>query len=1083
MTERWSALEIANELGLKKPTTEQQEIIQAPRAPALVVAGAGSGKTETMALRVLWLVANGFASPAEVLGLTFTRKAAGELSVRMRDRIAGLRLEGMVPERDPSGDPDPTAELLDAPTVSTYNSFASTIFREHAPLVGYDGDAVVLGEAAAWLLARDVVIASTDLRLADANQSVDRVASAVHRLSNAIGENVSDLDSIELMGTEFAELVGLEPGGTGAYAEVETKLVRAVAPLPALVGAVREFARRKQERGYLEFSDQVSIALRIVEQHPHVGADLRSRYSFVILDEYQDTSVVQTRLLARLFGDHPVMAVGDPHQSIYGWRGASAANLGQFGNWFGANTTFPLSTSWRNPVAVLEAANLLIEPLASAAVVPVATLQPQPEAGTDAIDMRYPQTVTEEAAEVAGWFARLLKDPSLARRAAPGHPGERTPPTAALLLRSRATLEHFTQAFRKAEVPYHVLGVGGLLSEPVIADLVAALAVIDDATAGVELIRLLTGSRWRIGTADIAALRELGRWIERRDLKQQKLDPDVHESMRRSVADDDAVSLVGALDFLANDVKDGHRALGGFSEAGRERMREAGRLFARLRRSAALDLADLIALVVQSLDLDIEALANDARPGSSRVFEAFYDAVDSFRQLGTGADLGAFLGWLREAESRDRLSPRSDPPEPGRVQVLTIHGAKGLEWDLVAVPRMVEGELPQGARDTGAWVAFGELPYEFRGDADALPVFGWRSATTRKEVMAAFAAFKAEVRERQLEEDRRLAYVSVTRAQRRLLLSGSFWSSQKWPRPPSTFLEPLMAAGVIPELAREPDLADNPLIGEPDAFPWPRDPLGGRRPRVERAAELVRSAPRGQAGDWQKQLELLLVERRLHLAGPPPITPPDRIPASRFHEYVTEPADTLEQLRRPMPERPYRATRLGTVFHAWVENRAAPEALDDELDLLASEADGELVAADAAQLAELQHTFESSPWASRHPVEVEREIHLPFDGRIVICKIDAIYESTPDANGPRFEVVDWKTGKGPKDADDLERKQLQLALYRLAYAKWAGVPVEQIDAAFYFVAENRIVEPTHIDSEEELLARWRAVFGAARENS
>ncbi len=215
MTERWSALDIARELELKPPTPQQQRIIQAPREPALIVAGAGSGKTETMALRVLWLVANGHASPAEILGLTFTRKAAGELSVRMRDRITALRRKGMVPEREPGSDPDPAAELLDAPTVSTYNSFASTIFREHAPLVGYDGDAVVLGEAAAWLLARDVVVASSDLRLADANQSVDRVASAVHRLSNAIGENVADLDAIEAMGTRFAGLAALEPGGTG----------------------------------------------------------------------------------------------------------------------------------------------------------------------------------------------------------------------------------------------------------------------------------------------------------------------------------------------------------------------------------------------------------------------------------------------------------------------------------------------------------------------------------------------------------------------------------------------------------------------------------------------------------------------------------------------------------------------------------------------------------------------------------------------------------------------------------------------------------------------------------------------------
>ena len=103
---------------------------------------------------------------------------------------------------------------------------------------------------------------------------------------------------------------------------------------------------------------------------------------------------------------------------------------------------------------------------------------------------------------------------------------------------------------------------------------------------------------------------------------------------------------------------------------------------------------------------------------------------------------------------------------------------------------------------------------------------------------------------------------------------------------------------------------------------------------------------------------------------------------------------------------------------------------------------------------------------------------MPFDDRIVICKIDAVYrvEGGDPAEPERVEIVDWKTGKAPKDADDLERKQLQLALYRLAYARWAGIPVDRIDAAFYFVADDRVIRPEHLDSEEELLARWRAAF-------
>ncbi|MFZ2964067.1 MAG: UvrD-helicase domain-containing protein, partial [Rhodoglobus sp.] len=110
-----SAFEIADALGRPRPTEEQRAVIEAPLEPALVVAGAGSGKTETMAGRVLWLLANRAVSPAEILGLTFTRKAAGELQARIRDRIGELAAAGLLGE-----DYDP----FEAPTIATYNSYA-----------------------------------------------------------------------------------------------------------------------------------------------------------------------------------------------------------------------------------------------------------------------------------------------------------------------------------------------------------------------------------------------------------------------------------------------------------------------------------------------------------------------------------------------------------------------------------------------------------------------------------------------------------------------------------------------------------------------------------------------------------------------------------------------------------------------------------------------------------------------------------------------------------------------------------------------------------------------------------------------
>ncbi len=122
------------------------------------------------------------------------------------------------------------------------------------------------------------------------------------------------------------------------------------------------------------------------------------------------------------------------------------------------------------------------------------------------------------------------------------------------------------------------------------------------------------------------------------------------------------------------------------------------------------------------------------------------------------------------------------------------------------------------------------------------------------------------------------------------------------------------------------------------------------------------------------------------------------------------------------------------------------------------------------RLGDLIAIFERSEWAGRRAVEVEREIHLPLEGRVVVCKLDAVFE----VDG-RYQIVDWKTGKAPSDAEDLKAKQLQLALYRQAFAEWKGIDPEQIDALFYYVSDDAIIRPERIYDRDELVALWRGV--------
>jgi DNA helicase-2/ATP-dependent DNA helicase PcrA len=1048
---RISAVEIADHLGLPRPTEQQRAVIEAPLAPALVVAGAGSGKTETMANRVLWLLANDLVAPSQVLGLTFTRKAAGELAKRIRDRIGMLAEAGLV-----AGDYD----AFDTPLVSTYNSFANTIYRDNAMLIGRESDGEVLGSASAWQLARSIVVSSRDARLASLEKSVDSITKAVLALSSAMSENIADPADVRAMVAGFTGLTDLPAGSTrGAFADVD-KIVAAVSALDPLLDLAAEFAAAKARRGFVEFSDQVALALQITRSTPRVATEFRDQYRVVLLDEYQDTSVVQTWLLAELFAGHPVMAVGDPNQSIYGWRGASAANLEQFGAQFAGGTAleFNLATSWRNGHGILAVANALVEPLMPLSRVRVERLEAGPKASDLPVDISFTETVVDEAESAALWLAERLAD---ARSR-----GET--PTAAMLFRARKNQAHFIEALRRHEIPFHVLGIGGLLAEPEIADLVSALRVLNDPTAGNELIRVLAGSRWRIGVRDLRALRGIASWLNRRDYGSRPLADDVLERLRASVAEGEGGSIVDALDFVATASPE-HSALSGLSEIGLGRLREAGRTFARLRSRSGLDLLDYVTLVEQELQLDIEVVANEFRPLGGATMEAFFDALSSFLAVDESATLGGFLGWLREAEWRDGLSPRPEDAEPGTVQILTIHGSKGLEWDLVVVPRVVEDELPsRPIEGSNGWLTFGALPWPFRGDADELPEFLWELAETRKGLLEAKAEFSALVRGRHEREERRLAYVAVTRARHSLLVSGSWWSSGIKPRRPSAFLLELEAAGRIDELPAATEYPENPLGGEVDLVSWPMDPLGNRRARVEAAARAVLEADPNDTGKWQRELDLLLAERAARIDASTRVPVPRRVPASRFKDFVTDPASVARSLRRPLPERPYRATRLGTLFHSWVEQRSGLGGGTEAIDSLSIEIDSDDAPLTREQLAALQRTFEHSEWSSRAPIEVEREIHLVLDGQIIICKIDAVYE-----RDGRYQVVDWKTGKAPRDAQDLEDKQLQLALYRLAYARWKGVDPSLIDAVFYYVADDRVITPERLFDEVELIELWR----------
>ncbi|MFV0319377.1 MAG: UvrD-helicase domain-containing protein [Microbacterium sp.] len=1067
---RIPAAVIAEALGQFPPTPEQTAVIEAPLTPALVVAGAGSGKTETMASRVVWLVANGLVRRDEVLGLTFTRKAAGELAERIQSRLqrlSDIQRQGLLPlPAAPEGEPeasdiDPLLHdsLLIRPTVATYNSFADGVVREHAVRIGRDAEAAVLPESVAWLLMRRVVLESDDPRLEERPEALRTIVDAALRIARDSVDNIVDLDRLEQFAADFAD-VRERPStrkGTTVYADVDDA-VHKVGALALLVDLARAYNAEKRRLGVIDYADQVAGALQIAHGHAAVVAELQQRYRVVLLDEYQDTSVVQTDLLAALFGSTgeaggtAVMAVGDPHQAIYGWRGASAGNLGGFRAAFagdGPCGMFALSTSWRNSGRVLDAANAVLAPLAADAAVPVQPLRPRPGAPGGEVDIVFEADLDAEADRVAAWFAGVRET----RRA------ERRSTTGAILFRSKKHMVRFGEALGQRGIPHRILGLGGLLSTPEVVDVVAALRVICDPTAGSALIRLLSGPRWAIGLADLRVLAHLARRIATHDAALQPLPAEVAERVRTSAGDEQG-SLIDALDFVLRHLPE-HGWLAGFTPAARSRLREAAAVFDGLRRASSLPIPELVRLIELELRLDIELASNETR-GPARTasaqLRAFVDELHAFLATDESGSLPSLLAWLDHAERLDEFAPRTEPPEDDVVQLLTIHGAKGLEWDAVAVVRLVADELPTRPKDTKGWLSIGVLPYAFRGDAAWLPHLPWsaRDAPTQQDLMAARARFIDANKARQLAEETRLAYVAVTRARDHLLLTGSSWSGTKKPRARSPFLE-AVAAAIGVELPGD-DPGDDPYTGARRLLSWPIDPLGARGAVVARAADAVTAAE--QQPEPEPDVALLLSERDARHVATAAVAPV-RIPASRYKDYVADYAGTAARIARPMPERPYAQTRLGTLFHAWVEERSGLSGRGGSIDDGLWESDDEIATEaathDAARLAELKAAFERSEWATLRPIAVETEIDVTdttLDGtdHVIVCKLDAVYR-----RGERIEIVDWKTGRPPRTDAEKEERMLQLELYRRAYSAKHGVPADLIDVALFYVGDDLVL--------------------------
>jgi DNA helicase-2/ATP-dependent DNA helicase PcrA len=1089
VTARYGPAELADALGIFAPTAEQAAVIEAPPGPLVVIAGAGAGKTETMAARVVWLVANGYARPSEVLGLTFTRKAAGQLLRRVRTRLARLAGAGLIP----GGQGDATDEQGQT-KVSTYHAFAGTLLREHGLLLPVEPSARLISETELWQLAYRVVCEHPGPL--ETEKSPAAVTAMVLRLAGQLAEHLVDTGQLRDTHLELERLVHTLPAGprqrdTGPNQSL-LKMLATQTERALLVPLVDALHARMRAENVMDFGMQMSAAARLAEGFPQVGAELRARYRVVLLDEYQDTGHAQRIALSSLFGggvddDLALTAVGDPIQSIYGWRGASATNLPRFTTDFchadgTPAPTLELRTSWRNPPRALKLANA-VSTEARRRSVAVRELLPRSDAKPGTVRCALLPDVARERVWVADELARIYHGARESGAAVP---------TAAVLVRRNADAAPIADALTARGVPVEVVGLSGLLAISEVADVVAMLRLAADPTAGAAAMRVLTGPRWRLGAADVAAL-----WR-----RAVELDASTSAADRASAAEIVAAAGPDADTACLADAIGHPGPPDRYSQEGHRRIVALGRELTMLRAQLHHPLPDVVAEVRRMLGVDAEVRAAQmvsAGWSGTEHLDAFTDVVADFAAR-PGASVSGLLGYLDAAmEVENGLAPAELTVAHDRVQILTVHAAKGLEWQVVAVPHLSARVFPSTASPR-TWLSDpADLPPLLRGDRatvseHGVPVLDTSDVNDRKALSDKITEHKRRLDQRRVDEERRLLYVALTRAEDTLLLTGHHWGATELkPRGPSEFLVEIRdviersaaegdPCGVIDEWADAPaDGERNPLQESVTERSWPADPAAAARSDLDRGAALVASVIGGDRGErsdggkdngpdsgdvdgWAADVDALLAERERGVERPP-IALPAHLSTSALVDIGRDPEGAAQRLQRRLPARPDPHASLGTAFHAWVQRFYHAERLFD-LDDLPGAVDGDLGRAEDENLAELQAAFALSRWATRTPIDVETPFDMVLGGTVVRGRIDAVFAD--DDGG--VTVVDWKTGEVPDTPEVMQQNAIQLAVYRLAWAAMRGLPVTSVRAAFHYVGSGITVAPDELPGADELAA-------------
>ena len=657
---------------------EQLRAVTHGEGPLLVVAGAGTGKTQVITRRIAWLIATRRALPSEILALTFTEKAAAEMQVRVDQLV-------------PYGYTDAA--------IGTFHAFGDRLIREYALELGLPTDVRVLTRPEVVIFLREHLF-ELDLEeyrpLGDPTRFLGALATFFSRCKD---EDVSPA---------AYEAHAARAAATALAAPDDEALAEDARRQAELARAHRRYQELLAANGFVDFGDQVGLALQLVRTSASARAEIRGRFKYVLVDEFQDTNRAQSELVSILSEPHRnITVVGDDDQSIYKFRGAAISNILGFRDRYRAARTIVLRRNYRSLSPILDASYRLVrfnDPdrlEVRAGISKRLRAERTTEGSEPAVRLEAFATQSEEGdwlgAEIR---SRLLK-------------GAR-PRDMAILVRTNGHADPILRSLNVAGVPWRFSGTSGLYARPEVRMLLAFLRAIADLSSSVDVYGIAASEQYGLGGEDLTSI--------------------VNSARRRNR------SLWDVLEEL-----DRHPGILRVSDA----TRKAGcRLVADLRRFSALAHERPAGEVLYAFLRDtgmLERMAVGEGPGSEEALRnvaRFFDIVRAQSSL-LADDRATFVARHLQTliEAGDDPPTADLDPDADAVAVLTVHKAKGLEFPIVYIPGLVAGRFPLHARRETL-----SLPAELV--TETLPEGDF-----------------------QLQEERRLFYVAMTRARDELILT------------------------------------------------------------------------------------------------------------------------------------------------------------------------------------------------------------------------------------------------------------------------------------------------------------------------